>query len=68
MPEDGDNNDVDNLLDEELDDTNANNDNSNNDGLSDVPNVNDINNGIDKMNELDADEWEEMLADMAAVC
>ena len=41
-------------------------DNDNN-GLPDVLDVNDIDDGINEMNALDADEREEMLADMAAV-
>src|SRR3984885_1706438 len=70
--EDGDNNDGDDLLDEELDDaTNNDNDDTDNDddddGLPDVPDVDDIDDGIDEMNALDADEREEMLADTAEV-
>ena len=63
MTEDGHNNDVDDLLDEELD----NSDDNNNDSLLGVLGVDDIDDGINKMNELDADEWEVMLADTAAV-
>src|SRR3984885_8697185 len=63
--EDGDNNDGDDLLDEELADDTDNDDDD--DGLPDVPDVDDINDGIDEMNALDADEREEMLADTAAV-
>jgi hypothetical protein len=60
-------NDVDDLLDEELDNTDDNDDDNDNDDLPDVPDVDNIDDGIDELTELSADEREEILADTAAV-
>jgi hypothetical protein len=64
--DDGDNNDVDELLDVD-DDGLDEDDDDNNDGLPIVLDVDDIDDGVDELDALDADEREEIIADTAAV-
>ena len=76
MTEDSNNNDVDNLLDadenrldeDDEDNDNGDDDDDDDDSLSIVLDVDDIDDGVDELDGLDADEWEEIIADTAAVC
>jgi len=66
--EDGDNPDIDDLLNSGMDDEEEDEDDEDkNEDLPGVPDLNDIDDGIDKLDELDADEHEGIIADTAAV-
>jgi hypothetical protein len=66
--EDGDNPDVDDLLNSGVDDEEEDEDDEDEDeDLPGVPDLDDVDDGIDELDELDADEREGIIADTAAV-
>ena len=69
MTDDGDNNDVDNLLDANDNglDEDDNNDDDDNDSLLDIMDVDYIDDSVDELDALDVDKWEDIIADTATI-